>query len=251
MFLCDQRIEPESLKKPAAVALGQRFLSIARMDVGQECLHMYIRQIVIAVLLCLLPSCFATAEEPVVRGSFHTILILGHNCLTVPQAEPRLRPGTRLEMRSCEDNADQIFEWNVDTFEIKFHDLCVDAFRVGEGRSQPGDPIGLWYCQKTKHQKWFPRQKNESWLDAFNIVGGGSPSSDLCLNIAGNKDVDGAQLTIQNCNGGDNQWFRLYPWPPLNSEPVARRENSISLIAALAANAARMIRLNKSEAAGR
>jgi hypothetical protein len=212
---------------------------------------MDIRPFAIAALLCLIPSCFAKADEPVVRGSFRTILILGQNCLTVPQPEPRLRPGTRLEMRACQDNPDQIFEWNVDTFEIKFHDLCLDAFRVGEGRSQPGDPIGLWYCQKTKHQKWFPNGKSETWLNAFNIVGGGSPSSDLCLTIADKKSGDGARLMIQTCNGGDNQWFRLYSWPPLNGTPVVQREKSISLIATLAANAARIIRLNKSKAAGR
>jgi hypothetical protein len=212
---------------------------------------MSIRRFVIAALLFLIPSFFATAEEPVVRGSFHTILILGHNCLTVPQSESRLRPGTRLELRSCQDTPEQIFEWNVDTFEIKFQNLCLDAFRVDNGQSQPNDPVGLWYCQKTKHQKWFPRQKSKSWVSAFNIVGGGSPSSDLCLTIADDKGVDGARLTIQNCNNRDNQWFRLYPWPPRSRRPVALRGNSISLSAAPAANAARMIWLNKSEAAGR
>jgi hypothetical protein len=210
---------------------------------------MSIRRFVIAAALCLLPSYLATAGEPVVRGSFHTILVLGNNCLTVPQAEARLRPGTRLEMRSCQDAPEQIFEWNVNTFEIKFHDLCLDAYRIGKGQSQAGDPVGLWYCQKTNHQKWFVRQKNKSWVNAFNIVGGGSPSSELCLNIADNKGGDGAKLTIQNCNDDDNQWFRLYSWPPRNARPVARRDDTISLIAALAANAAGMVRLNKSKAA--
>jgi hypothetical protein len=209
------------------------------------------RRFVIAAALCLLPSCLATAGEPVVRGSFHTIHVLGNNCLTVPPAESRLRPGTLLEMRSCRDAPEQIFEWNIKTFEIKFHDLCLDAYRVGEGQSQAGDPVGLWYCQQTKHQKWFVRQNNKNWLNAFNIVGGGSPSSELCLNVADKKRGDGAKLTIQNCNGGDNQWFRLYSWPPRNARPVARRDNSISLIAALAANAAEMARLNKSKAASR
>lgn len=108
---------------------------------------MYIRQFIIAALLCAFPSCFAVAGEPVVKGSFHTILILGQNCLTVPQTEPHLRPGSRLEMRPCQNSPEQIFEWNAVTFEIKFANLCVDALRVGGGQSQPGDPVGLWYCQ--------------------------------------------------------------------------------------------------------
>jgi hypothetical protein len=198
---------------------------------------MSIRPIVIAALLGLLPSWFAAADERVVRGSLHSILVLGDNCLTVPQALARLRPGTRLQLRGCQDAPDQIFEWNVDTFEIKFHNLCLDAFRVGRGRSQPGDPVGLWYCQKTNHQKWFPHQKNKSWADAFNIVGGGSPSSDLCLSIADGKDAKSAPLTIEICNGGNNQWFRVYSWPSRRARPVAQRNGSISFTAAPAADA--------------
>jgi hypothetical protein len=212
---------------------------------------MYIRPFVIALLLCLFQACFATAGEPVVRGSLHSIFMLGDNCLTVPPAAARLQPGMRLEMRSCENNPEQIFEWNVETFEIKFHDLCLDAFRLGKGQSQPGDAVGLWYCQKTNHQKWFLRDKDKAWHGAFNIVGGGSPINDLCLNIADDKSADRARLTIETCNGGDNQWFRLYPWPPLKIRPVAQRENASPLMATLAANSARMRRLNRAEAAGR
>jgi hypothetical protein len=200
---------------------------------------MYVRQFIIAALLCAFPSFFAIAGEPVVTGSFHTILILGQNCLTVPKSETHLRPGSRLEMRDCQNSPEQIFEWNVVTFEIKFQGLCVDAFRVGGDQSQPGDPVGLWYCQQTPHQKWYPNHKNESWLDAFNIVGGGSPSSELCLSIAAGKSMDGVQLTMQNCDGGDHQWLRLYSWPPLNGQLLSQRENSIFLKTFFATNATR------------
>ena len=182
---------------------------------------MFIRRYIIAVLLGSLALGWASAGEPVVRGTIRTILILGNNCLTAPAAtETYLRPGTRLEMRPCRNAPEQIFDWNVVTFEIKFGGLCVDAFRVSLGPTQAGDPIGLWYCNRTPRQKWFPSHKNESWLDAVNIVGGGSPSSELCLSIAGDKSLDGAQLSIQNCSDSDSQWFRLYPWPPLNG-PVS------------------------------
>ena len=182
---------------------------------------MSIRPFVIAALLGLLPSWFAAAEEPVVRGSLHSILVLGDKCLTVPQALPRLLPGTRVSLRGCQDNPDQIFEWNVETFEIKFQNLCLDAFRVGNGQSQPGDPVGLWYCQKTQHQKWFPHQKNKKWANAFNIVGGGSPSSNLCLSIADGSDAKRTPLTLENCNDSHNQWFRISSWPSRNARPVA------------------------------
>lgn len=189
---------------------------------GMECVPMQVRRFIIAALLWALPSCFASAGEPVVRGVFHTIVLLGQHCLTVPKTEPYLLPGSRLEMRDCTNGKEQVFAWNVITFEIKYGDLCVDALRVGEDPSQPGDPVSLWYCQKTAHQKWYPNRKDEAWYDAFNIVGGGSPSSDLCMSIANDKNVDGAHLTLQTCDGGDNQWLRLYSWPPLQSQAITQ-----------------------------
>ena len=184
---------------------------------------MHIRPFIIAVLLGGISLCSATAGEPVVSGSFHTVLMLGRQCITVPKTDVDLRPGARLEMRRCQNSADQIFDWNVITFEITFNGLCVDAFRVGAGPSQSGDPVGLWYCQKNDHQKWFLDHKGASRVEAFNIVAGGSPSSELCLDIADDASVDGAQLTIQNCHGGDHQWFRLTPSPPLTGRLLSRR----------------------------
>lgn len=215
------------MKRIAQVRIDKKLLAAASHQRELELVDMYIRRFITAVWLCAVPLCSATAGEPVVRGTFHTVLVLGQQCVTVPKTDVRLRPGVRLEMRPCQNRVDQIFEWNVVTFEIKFHRLCMDAFRVGDAPSQPGDPVGLWYCQKTQHQKWFPHHKNESWMDAFNIVAGGSPSSDLCLDIADGKSVDGARLTIQTCRGGDNQWFRLYPWPPPGNRLLSRRFDSI------------------------
>lgn len=218
---------------------------------------MTLRPFLIAVLLAALHASLAAAGEPVVKGSFHTVLILSRECISVPDTAVRLRPGTRLEMRPCKNSPGQIFEWNVVTFEIKFHDLCFDALRVGDSPSQPGDPVDLWYCQQRPQQKWFPHHKNESWLDAFNIVGGGSPSSELCLSIADadrtaeGKSIDGAQLTLEQCNGGDNQWFRLYPVPPLNGPSLSQRSNSTALESLLAENADRMRRPNPPDASGR
>jgi hypothetical protein len=203
---------------------------------------MDVRQVIIAALLCAFPSSVATVGEPVVKGSFHTIVFLGQNCLTVPKAETYLRPGTRLEMHDCQNSPEQIFEWNVLTFEIKSGNLCVDAFRAGGGPSQPGDPVGLWYCQQSPQQKWYPDYKDKNWLEAFNIVGGGSPSSELCLSIASDKDVDGAQLTIQKCDSGDQQWLRLYSWPPLQGQLLSQRLTAKVLKTFLATTAAPMKR---------
>ena len=55
-------------------------------------------------------------------------------------------------------------------------------------------------------------RKNESRLDAFNIVGG-SPIGTLCMSIADPERAAGAQLSVAACDGGDQQWFRLLPWP--------------------------------------
>ena len=199
---------------------------------------MFIRRFIIGALLATLSASVAAAGEPVVKGSFHTILILGQNCLTAPDDETYLLPGARLQMSACQKSPRQIFDWNVATFEIKFRGLCVDAFRAAEGKTKAGDPVGLWYCNKTPHQKWYPNHSNESWLEAFNIVGGGSPSSELCLSIADEKGADGAPLTIQTCDGADRQWFRMYPWPPLQGQPVSQQDNTMSLMAILATGAA-------------
>ena len=140
---------------------------------------MLVRSLLIAALYGAIQLCPAFAgelivpSEPVVRGSIRSALAYGQ-CLSVPIAE--WRPGAHLEMRPCQNSADQIFDWNVLSFEIKIHELCVDALRSGNGDSQPGDPVGLWYCQGTPHQKWFPI-RNAPRAQAFNIVGGGKPSS--------------------------------------------------------------------------
>jgi hypothetical protein len=212
---------------------------------------MFVRPFVLAALICLLAPLCAAAGEPVVRGSLHTILMLGDSCITAPQTTERyLLPGQRLALRPCRNSAEQQFEWNVVTFEIKFQGLCVDALRVGDGPSQPGDPIGLWHCQNNGHQQWYPDNKNRNWLDAFNIVGG-SPSSTLCLTADNDKGEDGAPIAMRTCSNDDNQWFRLREWPPLKATPVSQRDELLSLVAATAATAARNRRLGLSETDGR
>ena len=122
-----------------------------------------------------------------IRGDF----AYGSQCLTVPVTE--YRPGVSLEMRPCRNSVDQIFEWNVISFEIKIHNLCVDALRAESGSSQPGDPIGLWYCQGTQRQQWFPLRSNP-YLPTFSIVGAGGPASTLCLESLKGSTVAGTQL---------------------------------------------------------
>ena len=174
---------------------------------------------IIAALLCagypasagepLVPS------EPVVRGAIRGDFAYGSQCLTVPLTE--YVPGVSLEMRPCRNSVDQIFEWNVNSFEIKIHNLCVDALRAAAGSSQPGDPIGLWYCQGTPRQQWFPLRSNP-YLPTFSIVGGGGPASNLCLESLHASTVAGTPLLIATCDDGDNQQFRMQPWPPLDEK---------------------------------
>ena len=171
---------------------------------------------IIAALLCagypasagepLVPS------APVVRGVIRSDFAYGSQCLSVPATE--FRPGVTLEMRPCRNGVDQIFEWNVISFEVKIHNLCVDALRAGPGSSQPGDPIGLWYCQGTPRQQWYPIRANP-YLPTFSIVGGAGPASTLCLESLKDSPIAGTQLAMATCNDGDNQQFRMQPWPPL------------------------------------
>ena len=184
---------------------------------------------IIAALLCAGPLGPASAgeplvpSEPVVRGVIRSDFAYGSQCLTVPLTE--YVPGVSLEMRPCRNSVDQIFEWNVNSFEIKIHNLCVDALRAAAGSSQPGDPIGLWYCQGTPRQQWFPLRSNP-YLPTFSIVGGGGPASNLCLESLHASTVAGTPLLIAHCDGGDNQQFRMQPWPPLpdkvSSGPVSQ-----------------------------
>jgi hypothetical protein len=176
---------------------------------------------IIATLLCAAPLGPASAgeplvpSEPVVRGVIRSDFAYGSQCLSVPVTE--FRPGVALEMRPCRNSVDQIFEWNVISFEIKIHSLCVDALRAEPGSSQPGDPIGLWYCQGTLRQQWFPLRSNP-YLPTFSIVGGGGPASNLCFESLNASTIDGTPLLIAQCNGGDNQQFRIQPWPPLEDK---------------------------------
>jgi hypothetical protein len=173
---------------------------------------------ILAALLCAGPLGPASAgepllpSEPVVRGAIRGDFAYGSQCLSVPLTE--FLPGATLEMRPCRYSVDQIFEWNVISFEIKIHNLCVDALRAGDGSSQPGDPVGLWYCQGTPRQQWFSLRSNPYW-PTFSIVGGGGPASNLCLESLKDSTVAGTQLAIAICDGGDKQQFRVQPWPPL------------------------------------
>lgn len=154
-------------------------------------------------------------SEPVVRGTIGSSLSYGDKCLSVPLTD--VRPGTRLEMRPCRNSVDQIFDWNVLSFEIKIHKLCVDALRAGEDATQPGDPVGLWYCQGTQHQKWFPSRDNPQ-AQALSLVGGGSPAGNLCVEILNGSNGDGAQLAIASCDDSDRQRFHIRSWPRLDSK---------------------------------
>jgi hypothetical protein len=154
-------------------------------------------------------------SEPAVRGSIRSSLSFGDKCITVPDTD--VRPGARLEMQLCRNSADQIFDWNVLSFEIKIYKLCVSALRAGEGEAQAGDPVGLWYCQATHQQKWFPSRRSPK-AQALSLVTGGGPFSKLCLEIAGGSNADGTKLMIAACDDSDRQRFRIRSWPPLDGK---------------------------------
>ena len=176
---------------------------------------------IVAALFGFIQLCPALAggpvvpSEPVVRGSIRGSLPSGDRCLSVPTID--IRPGARLEMRSCRNSADQIFDWNVLSFEIKIHNLCVDALRSGGGNSQAGDPVGLWYCQGTPHQTWFPH-RNGPPTRGLSLVVGGMPASNLCLEILDGNNADGTRLAISPCDDSDRQRFYIRSWPSLDGK---------------------------------
>jgi hypothetical protein len=174
---------------------------------------------IVAALLCATYPASAgeplAPSEPVVRGAIRGDFAYGSQCLSVPAVE--FLPGVTLEMRPCRNGVDQIFEWNVVSFEIKIHNLCVDALRAESGPSQPGDPIGLWHCQSTPRQQWYPLRSNP-YLPTFSIIGTSGPASNLCLESLNASTVAGTQLALATCDGGDRQQFRIQPWPPLDDK---------------------------------
>ena len=177
--------------------------------------------VILAAAVCALQADAALAgdplgtSEPVVRGTIRSDALFDAKCLSVPATD--IRPGARLQMRRCANGPDQIFDWNVLSFEIKIDRLCLDALRPGGSRSQSGDPVGLWYCQGTQHQQWFPVRTNP-YLSALSIVGGSGPISGLCLEAQDSGVAEPAQLALAACNGGERQQFRIQPWPRLEDE---------------------------------
>jgi hypothetical protein len=153
------------------------------------------------------------------RGTIRSVLSDGDKCLTAPETETA--QGARLEMRPCRNRANQIFEWNVLSFEIKIFNLCVYALRGGEGNAQAGDPVGLWYCQGTLSQRWLPIHNN-LYVRAVSIVGGDNPNGDLCLQIRDRSNADGAELVVSICNDEETQQFRIQPWPVLSNKFSSR-----------------------------
>lgn len=159
-----------------------------------------------------------TRSEPFMRGSIRSILADGDKCLTVPNKE--YPQGARLELQPCRNSEDQIFDWNGISFEIKIFKLCVDALRGGDGNAQPGDPVGLWYCQALQRQKWYPIRKNSN-APSFRIVGE-NPISHLCLTIRNDSEVDAMNVIVQDCRDSDTQQFRFQSWPVVSNSAPSR-----------------------------
>jgi Ricin-type beta-trefoil lectin domain len=158
-------------------------------------------------------------SEAVVRGEIRAGPAQVDKCLSAPATE--ILAGAHLEIRRCRHSGDQIFDWNVLSFELKVHKLCVDALRAGGGRSQPGDPVGLWYCQGTQHQRWLPF-RTVAHAPVMRIVGGHNQNGSLCLTVLDPVDASEPRLTIANCDGSASQLFWIRPWPPLSGGITSR-----------------------------
>jgi len=189
---------------------------------------MRIRSLIIAALFCVIQLHATSAGDlivpsaPAMRGSIHSMLPDGDKCISVPDKE--FPQGARLELQPCQNGKDQIFDWNGISFEIKIFNLCVDALRGGDGSTQSGDPVGLWYCQALQRQKWYPIRNNANAL-SFRIIGG-NPISRLCLTIRNDSKANATNLIVADCSNNDTQQFRFQSWPVVSfsapSRPLGR-----------------------------
>jgi Ricin-type beta-trefoil lectin domain len=99
---------------------------------------------------------------------------------------------TKLIAKACNSmyGYSQYFEYNQQTGQIKFHDLCLDALGA---KGQPGDAIALWQCNGSPNQVWKFVPISGRSFGRFTGI------NNLCLNIPGGYNN---YAMLNNCNAG-------------------------------------------------
>ncbi|HKP64127.1 MAG TPA: DUF2079 domain-containing protein [Polyangiales bacterium] len=110
-------------------------------------------------------------------------------CLAMPGANN----GDPLQARAC---TEQSTHWSFDRITIHaYGELCLDLLG---GNTSDGAEIGVWTCLANENQKWSVSRSGE-------IRWAGGMAETRCLGV---QEVrDGAQLTLQRCDGSASQKF--------------------------------------------
>jgi hypothetical protein len=129
----------------------------------------------------------------------------GQKCLDIPGAQ--FIAGMRLQTFDCNNQSDQIFEYDQGMQRLVIGHLCVESL----GRGDAADGIGLGVCNGAPNQHW----RMGAIGEYYQIVG----VNDRCLEIRSGAVGNGAPLAIQNCQPGSaSQLWALIQAP--NSQAV-------------------------------
>lgn len=152
-------------------------------------------------------SAQGVASAQVLRMVIQSHPNAGQNCLDVPGAQ--FIAGMRLQTFGCNNQSDQIFEYDEGMQRLVIGHLCVEAF----GRGEAADGIGLGACNGAPNQHW----RMGAIADYYQIVG----VNNRCLEIRSGAIGNGAPLDIGDCHPGNaGQLWALIQAP--NSQAACR-----------------------------
>jgi hypothetical protein len=124
----------------------------------------------------------------------------GQTCLDVAGAQ--FISGMRLQTFDCNNQSDQIFEYDQSIGRLVIGHLCVEA----AGRGDAADAVGLGACNGAPNQHW----RMAATGNYYQIVG----VNDRCLEIRPGVGGNGAPLDIEDClPGAAGQMWALIEAP--------------------------------------
>jgi hypothetical protein len=115
-----------------------------------------------------------------------------NKCMTVQ--DQVIRNGTKLVSSDCTGDANQVFDYDSQTKEIKYGNKCLDLDQL---QTANGTHVQLWQCNGGGNQKW-------NFGNKFVTT---QVNTNKCLDIAGGSTANGTPIQIWDCWGGLNQQF--------------------------------------------
>jgi hypothetical protein len=131
-------------------------------------------------------------------GTFFEVNLMHGKCL---DATPSTVNGTRVVMWDCVSGApEQRWTYTASTGELKVHgNKCLDGWTA-----RPLDPVVTHDCHGGGNQKWDIGSYGEITLRGIKDEAG----RPLCVDVANMNRANGAQLLLQYCHRGENQFWR-------------------------------------------